>query len=103
MGSLRRADTGTDLFTGVNRHREVGLMLRAVVPDHQRQTNLSGTLDRDRHADQAAGFGSEEVDDFGGDLLSCNDQVTLIFAILVIHQDDHLTFANVIDDVGDTG
>ena len=63
MRALRGADAGTDLLGGVDRHGKIGLMLGAVVAHHQRQVQLSCPLRCDGHADQAAGFCGEKIDD----------------------------------------
>ena len=39
-----------------------------------------------------------EVDGFGGDEVSGEDEVTLVFAIFFVHQNDHAAIAKLIDD-----
>ena len=54
-----------------------------------------------RHADKAAGFRGEEVDNRRGDLLRGNDQVAFVFPILVVHQNDHAASADVVKQCWD--
>ena len=73
MRALRGADAGADLLGGVDRHGEIGLMLGAVIANHQRQVQLPCPLWCNRHADQAAGFRGKEIDDLRRGFLGRND------------------------------
>ncbi|MNC24362.1 hypothetical protein D3C75_724150 [compost metagenome] len=42
-----------------------------------------------------------EVDVLGAHALGGHDQVAFVLAILVIHENDHLALANVLDQLGD--
>ena len=72
-------------------------MLGTVIAHHQGQIQLSRPLRRDRHADQAAGFCGEEVDDLRRRFLCGDDQVALVLTVLIVHEDDHTTGADVIE------
>jgi hypothetical protein len=47
-----------------------------------------------RKADQTAPIGRHEIDRLRGDLLCGHAEVALIFAVFVIHEDDHAAAAN---------
>ena len=49
------------------------------------------------HADQAAGEARHEIDVLGGHALGGDNDVALVLAVLVIHEDDHLAGADVFD------
>jgi hypothetical protein len=50
-----------------------------------------------RKADQAASMGCHKVDRVRRDFFRRHAEVTLVFAVFVIHQDDHPAAANFID------
>ena len=95
--ALCRADPRPDLLGGIDRYGEIGLMLRAVIPHHQRYIQLSRALRHDRHANQTAGLRGKKIDDLWRDFFRCDDQVTLVFSIFVIHQDDHAARADIVE------
>ena len=74
-------------------------MARAVVLGHQRQAKLLDPLARQRQADQATRMLGHEVDRFGRGALRGNYEVALVFAVLVIDQDEHPALAGFLDDV----
>ena len=100
VGALSRADTGTNRIGGIDRHRKVGLVLRSIISNHEWDAELARPLRSDWHTDQTAGFTGEEIDDFRRDFLGGDDQITLVLAVLVVHQDDHLAITDVVKDVG---
>ena len=73
-------------------------MQRGIALHHQRQGQLFTAITRQGHADQAATMAGHEVDIFRTHVAGRHDQVTLVFAVLVIHQDDHATVANILDN-----
>ena len=83
----------------IDRYGEVGLVLRAVVTHHKRDAQLPCTICGDGHANQTAGLTGKEVDNFWRDFLGSDYKVSLVFPVLIIHEDDHLTFANVVQDI----
>ena len=99
MRSLTRANTGTHRVRCIDRYGEVGFVLRAVVTHHQWYAQLSRALCGDRHANQTASLTGEEVDNLWRDFLGSNYEVSLVFPVLIIHEDDHLTFANVVQNI----
>jgi hypothetical protein len=84
---------------GINRHREVCFMLGAIVAHHKGNAQLARALRRDGHTDKAAGFAREEVDNLRSYFLRRNHEIPLVFTVLVIHKNDHLSFANIVQNV----
>ena len=83
----------------IDRYGEVGLVLRAVVTHHQWDAQLPCTICGNGHTNQTAGLTGKEVDNFWRDFLGSDYKVSLVFPVLIIHEDDHLTFANVVQDI----
>jgi hypothetical protein len=83
------ADARRDAGTGIDRHgkgrAERGRVLRGL----RRKLQALHVLMGQRQADEAAPVGRHEVDDLGGDFLGGADEVSLVLALLVVHQDDH--------------
>ena len=71
----------------------------AVLPAHQRQAELLDALAGQRQADQAAGVAGHEVDRVGRRELRRDDQVALVFAVLVVDQDEHAAVAGFLDQL----
>ena len=101
MGALYGADARAFALGRINGHGEVGFVLRAVVAHHQWQLQLSRTFIGDGHTDQTAGFTGKERDNFRCGRFRGDNQVTLVFAVFVIHQDDHFSGADIIEDIRD--
>ncbi len=74
----------------VDGDRERGGHLFAVAVDHLRQVEARAILRRQRKTDPAAGKPEHEVDDLGRDTFGRADEVTLVLAVLVVDDDDHL-------------
>ena len=80
-----------------DRGGERGAERRLVVAHHHVEAEPLDTVGRHRQANQAARVFGHEVDEFGGGLLSRHAEVALIFALLVIHQDDHMAAAGFLE------
>ena len=100
-GAVRRRDAGRHAFPGVNRHREAGPEGGGVVGGLRRQVELVGLLRRDGEADQPAALLEHEVDRLRRDLLGRERQVALVLALGVVHEDDHPSGAQFIEDFAD--
>ena len=79
---------------GVDRDRERGAERRRVLGHHHREPELRELLFGERQADETARVRRHEVDLLGRDLLGRDAEVALVLAILVVHEDDHATGAN---------
>ncbi len=98
-----RRDAGRRASFGLDRHREGGLEARCVLGHHHRDAQLLEPAADERHADETASVFGHEVDGFGRDHLGGHGEVAFVLAILVIHDDDHLSGADVGDGFFDCG
>ncbi len=93
----------------VDRDGECRAIALAVGRHHLRQLELREALLLHRHANNPAGVANHERDHVRRRMLGRHDQVTLVFPVLVIEDDDHSACAklgqNVLDAVegGPTG
>ena len=90
-------DTGGDTLSRLDGDGEFGAKAGAVARRHQRQLKGFAALACHRHADQAAGETSHEIDVLGSHAFGGDDDVALVFPVLVIHEDDHLAGSNIFD------
>ncbi len=96
-GAVEGADAGGDAFAGVHGDGEGGAVAVALVQRHHAaETEPAEPAFFHRHADQAAAVGGHEVDDLGRGLFAGGDEVAFVFAVLVVHHQQHLAGA---DDV----
>ncbi len=96
-GAVSRGNAGGHAFGGLDGNGELGAEARAVARRHQRQLEQLAAFAGHGHADQAAGEARHEIDVLGGDALGGDNDVALVLAVLVIHEDDHLAGADVFD------
>ena len=96
-----RADPGPHLFCGIDGYREVRLVLRPVIAHHEGKVELSCALGRDGHANQSTRLSGKKVNDLGGDFFCGDNEIALVFAVFVIHQDDHAAGTDVVEECGD--
>ena len=66
--------------------------------NHQRQVELLAALLGQGQADQAATVACHKVDIIGGDFFRRHQQVALVLAVLVVHNDDHLALTDIFDN-----
>ena len=98
-----RRDAGGDALARLDRDGERGLVAGAVVPAHQAEAQLLDALAGQRQADQAAGVAGHEVDRIRRGELRGDDQVALVFPVLVVDQDEHPAVARFLDQFLDAG
>lgn len=96
-------DAGGDALGGLDRHREGGAELAAVVARHLVDAELAAALFGEREADQSAGMLGHEVDGFGRDVLGGDDDVAFVLAVFLVNQHDHFAGLDVGDDFLDRG
>ena len=96
-----RGDAGGDALRSLDGDGEVGAEAGAVVAHHQRQAQRLALLLREREADQAAAEAGHEVDVLRPHGVGAHEEVALVLAVLVVHEDHHLAGAQVGDDLGD--
>ena len=102
-GAVGSADAGGDTDARVNCFRERGAVDGGVDRRHEREVELVAALFRERQADQAAAEFGHEVDGVRGDLFGGHGEVAFVFAVLVVHEDDHAALANLFDGFLDGG
>ena len=95
LGPVGCRYAGGNVLDTVDGDRERGAEGRRVVPNHHGQAELVDLFLGKRQADQAPSPGGHEVDGLRGDQFRGHGQVTLVLAVLVIHQDDHLALPDV--------
>ena len=96
-------NSGGNAVGGFDGYGEVGAVLRAVVLGHEGEFEFVHQLFGHRQAHQAAGVFDHEVDGFGGNELGGHEQVTFVFAVFGIGDDDHFASFEVGQDFGDGG
>ena len=97
-GAVGGADAGGNAFGGFYGDGEGGVVGRVVAPRLWPEFELVVARLGDGEADEAAPVFRHEVDGFGGDVFGGDDQVAFVFAVFVIHEDDHFADADVVDD-----
>ena len=68
---------------------------------HQREPELPAAFLREREAYQSPPIARHEIHVLGADPLGGHDEVALVLAILVIHDDGHLALAQIREDLVD--
>lgn len=101
-GTVRGRNTGCHAHGRLNGQGKLGTKTGGVLLDHQRKTQLLTAVPGHGHADEAAAKTGHEVDGLSRAMLGGHHQITLILAILVIHQYDHLALTNIFNDVFNT-
>ena len=64
-------------------------MLTTVTHRHRRQLQVFTTFARQREANQAATELGHEIDGFGRHVVGREHQIAFVFAVFLVHQDDH--------------
>jgi len=103
LGPVMGGDAGSDALGSLDGDGEGGTVDGLVVPGHLGQAEQAGPGLGDGEADEATAKLGHEVDGFGGDVFSGEDQVPFIFPILFVHQDNHLASTHVGNDLLDGG
>ena len=98
MGTIVSRDARGDAFGGLDRQREIGPLSAIGVADHQRQAQLRAALARERQADQPTPEAGHEIDVLGPHALGRHDQVALVLAVLIVHDHDHASGAQLGQD-----
>ena len=88
-GPVRGRDTSGNALRRFDGYGEVGSGKLIIHINHQRQTQLLTMVLGQRQADQSTAVLGHEVDGVRRYLVSRNQQVTFIFTVFIIHNDDH--------------
>ncbi len=92
------ADAAADAVGGIHADLEIRAKTLAVLLNHAVNAKLLQALAGRGHANQSTPVLGHEIDGGGGDELRGHDEITFIFAVGVVHDDDHPAFAKVGDD-----
>jgi len=103
LGALGGGDAGGDAEArvSIDRDGERGAQGSGVVGGLRMQVQTVAVVGGHRDAQHAACFPQHEVDHFRGDELSGADEIAFIFAIFIVHEDDHLPRLESGDDLRD--
>ena len=82
---------------GIDRHGERRPEARGILRGLQMKIERLTPTTRQGEAKHAPPVLEHEVDGLGCDLVGRNDQIALIFASLVVTQDDHPTFTKILE------
>src|SRR4051812_21272498 len=93
------ADTGGHSSSSIYRDSEVGSVHFTILRDHSLQTELLGSLIRDRDADQATTMSSHEIDRGGSCFFRRHDEVPFVLAIRVVSDNDHPAIRDVAHNI----
>ena len=92
-------NAGGHALRRLDRDGEIGGVLVVVVGHHQRQVQLPATPLGKRQADQPTPVTGHEVDRLRRHALAGQDEVALVLAVGVVHEDDHPAGLDVGDDL----
>ncbi len=88
--AVRRRDPRRDPLFGLDGDREGGSEAGTVVPDHRHQAELVRIFLGQGEADQPPSVAGHEIDRLRRDELGRHAEVSFVFPILVVDEDDHL-------------
>lgn len=92
-------DTCRNSFGGFDGYGEIGFVGGAVLVGHQWQLQSFCPVFCDGQADQAAGVTRKKRNMFGRDYIGGDNKVAFVFAILVIHDQDHIAQTEFVENV----
>ncbi len=87
--AIRRRDARGSAMTVVHGHRVGGCHGFGVARDHERQVEAIQSLSGQARADHAAAVANHERQPLGRGVLGRQDEVALVLAVLVVHDDHH--------------
>ena len=99
VGAVAGGDAVSQAFAGVDGDGEGGLVLLAVGGGHHREAELFDVAGGHGEADEAAGVAHHEGQGLGGGELGGDDEVALVFAVLVVDEDEHAAGAGFADQL----
>ena len=98
VGAIGGRNTGGHALGSFNRYGKGGGELLGVAADHLRNIQLAATGFGQGQANQAPAVFGHEIDVFRAHMLGGHDQITFVFPVFIIHQDDHFTLTDIVDD-----
>ena len=88
-GTVCNRNAGLNTLGSLDRYSEIRTIGSAVAVGHQGQLETAAVLLGEREAHQSASVGHHEVDRLRRNKFSGHHQVTLVFAVLFVDQNDH--------------
>ena len=101
--AVGRRNAGGDALASLDGLSKRRPETRGVLLRHGKEPQVVGALFGEGKADKAAAIAGHKVDGFGRDVLSRQRQVALVFAILVVNDDDHAAGSNFGNGAGHVG
>ena len=96
MAPLKRRDARCGIV-GVDADRKGSLVVVRVVLHHLPNLEFVETTARNRRANESARMRRHEIHVLGCEHLGGDDNIALVFAILIVHDNEHLAVLNVLD------
>ena len=94
-----RHTRSTSVMQVVHRHRERRAQQGGIIADHHVEVELPAPVFGQRGTEYAAAVMQHEIDYFRSYLLGCHDEVAFVFPVFVVHHDDDLTLAEILEDL----
>ena len=98
--AVRGADARGDALPGLDGDGEGRGAGRLIVVHHHGQGELLDAVVGQAEADQAAPVLRHEIHGVSGGLVRRHDEVALVLAVLVVHEDDHPASTDFLDGLG---
>ena len=96
-GAVSGGDAGGDAVAGIDGFAEGGSVGGGIVVGHGAEAQVVAALGGERDADQAPAVLGHEVDLLRCDFLCRDGEVAFVFAVLVVHDDNHAALADFLD------
>ena len=96
-------DPGGDTFGRFDRHGEGRAFLVTIARCHGRQLQALAAFAGQRQTDQATAVAGHEVDAIGRYMVGCQYQITFVFAVFFVHENDDAPGAHVGNNVFNRG
>ena len=101
MRPIVGGDPGGHALSRFDGEREIRAVLAMRIAHHQRQAQLPTALLGERETDQASTEPRHEIDVLGAHLAGRHHEITLVLAMLIVHDHDHLAGGKIGEDVFD--
>ena len=103
VGAVVGGDAGGDALAGLDGFSKRGAEAGGVLLGHGTEAEVVGALLGESEADEAASVAGHEVDGLGGDELGGEGEVTFVFAVFIVDDDDHASGTNLLEGSGNVG
>src|SRR5579875_950285 len=102
-GAIRGADSGGGAAARVNGFAKGRAEGGCIARGHGRKGQGVAALFGEREANEAAAFLGHEVDRLGGDFFGGHGEVAFVFAVFVVHEDNHAALADFFEGFFNSG